>query len=102
MTRIRDLASLEETPHADVFPEAEPKTVRLRLDAGERIPPHRHPDRDVVFYLVDGAVDLELDGESHPLEAGEIARFAGTREVSPVAREPSTALVVLAATARSE
>ncbi len=96
MTRIRTLSDLDGAPHANVFPESEPKTIRLRLDAGERVDPHRHPGRDVLFYLLDGEVDLRLDDETHRLAGGDVARFDGEREISPAATEDSTALVVLA------
>lgn len=99
MTHTETLADLDGAPHANVFPESEPKTIRLRLDAGERVDPHRHPGRDVVLYLLDGAVDLHLDDEKHELVGGDIARFDGEREISPAATEDSTALVVLAARA---
>jgi uncharacterized cupin superfamily protein len=52
--------------------------------------------------VVEGALDLALDDEQQSLVAGDIAQFAGEREISPVAREPSTALVVLAERAESE
>jgi len=96
MATLEHLSDLEATPHANVFPTEEPKTIRLTLDAGQRVDPHTHPGRDVVIYLIEGAVDLELDDETRHVEAGDITRFAGEREISPVAREPSTALVVLA------
>ncbi|WP_144905520.1 cupin domain-containing protein [Halobellus captivus] len=96
MTTIAQLHELDGETHANVFPTSEPKTVRLTLEEGERVDPHRHPGRDIVCYLLDGAIDLELDGETHSLEAGDIARFEGEREISPIARESSTALLVLA------
>jgi quercetin dioxygenase-like cupin family protein len=99
MAAIEHLPDFEATPHANVFPDVEPKTIRLTLDADERVDPHTHPGRDVVFHLIDGAIDLDLDDERHALAAGDVARFDGEREISPVARESSTALVVLAARA---
>lgn len=96
MAEIERLSELDGTPHANVFPSSEPKTVRLTLDAGERVEPHTHPGRDIVLYLVEGAIDLELDEETHSLAAGDVARFDGEREISPIAGEPSTALIVLA------
>ncbi|QHS16488.1 cupin domain-containing protein [Halopenitus persicus] len=96
MATIRSLADLEGAPHANAFPSAEPKTIRLRLEAGERVDPHRHPDREIVAYLLEGAIDLHLDDEIHELEPGDVARFDGDREISPVARADSTALLVLA------
>lgn len=35
-------------PHANVFPDAEPKTIRVTLAAGESVPAHAHPDREIV------------------------------------------------------
>lgn len=96
MTRIEHLPGLDAAPHANVFPEHEPKTVKLALDAGERVPEHDHPNREIVLYLIDGALRLALDGEPHALEAGDVVRFDGDQDISPVAEVPSTALLVLA------
>ncbi|WP_066411196.1 cupin domain-containing protein [Halorubrum aethiopicum] len=96
MTVVESLAELDGTPHAAVFPGTEPKTVRLRLDAGESVPAHTHPDRRVLLYVVDGVVELRVGDEEHELSAGDVARFDGSREVSPRAVEAATALVVLA------
>jgi len=96
VTEVVSLASLEQTPHARVFPDAEPRTVRLDLSAGTRVAGHTHPGRRVVFYLVEGAVDLRVGDETHALEPGDVARFDGDREVEPTATADSTALVVLA------
>jgi len=96
MTSVRSLDELEGKPHANVFPESEPKTIRLSLDADERIDPHRHPKRDIVLHVLDGAIELDLDAETIDLTAGDVARFEGEREISPHAVEPSVALIVLA------
>ena len=90
------IGDLEGAPHADAFPGREPKTIRLSLDAGERVPEHEHPDRTVLFHVLEGAVDVALDGDSHPVEAGDILRFEGESAVEPTAREDSVALVVAA------
>lgn len=96
MTSVRSLDELEATPHARPFPDAEPDTVRLELEAGESVPPHTHPDRRIVLYLIEGAIELEVGEETHELAAGDVARFEGDREISPRAIEDSTALIVLA------
>lgn len=100
MTTIHTLTELDGQPHANVFPDAEPKTIRLTLDAGGEVAPHSHPDREIVFYLIEGTIELELDGETHELSAGDVARFDGDQEIAPHAVEDSTALIVLAS--RSE
>lgn len=96
MTSIHTLADLEGQPHATVFPDREPKTIRLTLDEDDVIAPHSHPGRDIVFYLLEGRVELHLDDETHEVAAGDVARFRGEREISPHAVEASTALLVLA------
>ncbi len=93
---VRRLADLDGSPHANVFPDAEPKTIRLTLAAGESVAPHAHPGRRVVCHLLDGAVELTLGDETHDLAAGDVVRFDGDREISPRAVEDSTALLVLA------
>ena len=85
---------LEGEPHAEVFAEG-PRTVRLRLDAGESVAEHRHPGTDVLLYVVDGRLDVAVGGESHALVSGDTIRFDGDRAVSPRAEKPTTALVVL-------
>ncbi|MFQ3284706.1 cupin domain-containing protein [Natronomonas sp.] len=96
MTTIHTLTELDGQPHANVFPDAEPKTIRLTLDAGGEVAPHSHPDREIVFYLIEGTIELELGGETHELSAGDVARFDGDQEIAPHAVENSTALIVLA------
>lgn len=96
MPEITAIDELTETPHAEVFEQREPRTVRLELDAGESVPPHTHPGTNVVLHLLDGRLDLALDGEGRELSTGDVARFSGEREVSPHAVEPSTALIVFA------
>ncbi|AAV46314.1 unknown [Haloarcula marismortui ATCC 43049] len=77
--------------------DGEPKTIQLTLDAGESIPPHTHPDRDIVFLLRSGAVDLTLGDETLSLSPGDIVRFDGDQDISPAATADSEALLVLAA-----
>jgi mannose-6-phosphate isomerase-like protein (cupin superfamily) len=96
MPQIQQLRELEGVPHATVFSDGEPRTIRLTLDAGERVDPHQHPGRDIVLYLVEGAMTLHLDDETFELEDGDVTRFDGEYEISPVAIEPSTALIILA------
>lgn len=96
MSEIASLGELESKPHAEVFETPRPRTVRLALDADERIPPHTHPGQDIVLHLVEGQLELTLDDETFELRPGELARFGGDCEISPRAVEPSTAVVVFA------
>ena len=76
--------------------EGEPKTVRLALDAGDRVPEHRHPGRDIVCYVESGEIAMTLGDETLDLAAGDVVRFDGDRDISPEAREDAVALLVLA------
>ncbi len=87
---------LEEAPHAEVFEERSPRTVRLQLDAGEAVPPHQHPGHDIVLYGIEGSIDLRLDDDSYSVDPGDAVRFSGEREISPKAVDDATALVVFA------
>ncbi|WP_254272411.1 cupin domain-containing protein [Haloarcula marina] len=76
--------------------EGEPKTVRLALDAGEEVPPHQHPERDIVCHLLSGDLSLRLGSETVALSAGEVVRFDGEQDISPRAETECEALLVLA------
>lgn len=93
-----DLVSLDELdgrPHAVLFDD-EPRAIRLTLDAGEAIAPHRHPGRCIVCYLLDGRLTVTLGTDEYELEAGDVVRFDGAQDISPEAIEDSTALLVMA------
>ena len=94
------LDELEAEPHAVLFDD-EPKTIRLSLEAGDAIAEHSHPDRQIVFHLLSGAIEVRIDGDSYVLEPGDVARFDGERSISPRAIEESTAVLVLAPKADS-
>lgn len=96
MATIQSLDDLDEAPHAHLFDGAEPRTIRLALEAGESVPEHQHAGKDIVIFVIEGAVDLSLDGEVHELVAGDVIRFEGEQDISPEAQEDSAALVVLA------
>ncbi|WP_324757292.1 cupin domain-containing protein [Haloarcula montana] len=90
------LSELDGDGRTPLF-EGEPRTVRLALDAGESVPPHQHPGRQIVFQVLDGEFDLELGAETLSLSAGEVARFDGAQDISPTAVTDAEALLVLAA-----
>ncbi|MFB6303974.1 MAG: cupin domain-containing protein [Haloferacaceae archaeon] len=94
-TEVASLDELDGRPHADAFGEGAPRAVRLALDAGEGVPEHTHPDRNVVLAVLDGELTVSLDDEDHDLTAGDVVRFDGRRRVAPRARTEATALVVL-------
>ncbi|WP_323676193.1 cupin domain-containing protein [Halorubellus sp. PRR65] len=89
------LDELDARPHAAVF-ESGPKTVRLALDAGDGVATHTHPGKDVLFFVLDGEMEVALDGDPTAVSAGDVLRFDGEREVAPTAVTDASALVVLA------
>ena len=89
------LDDLEGRPHAHLF-EAEPMTIRLTLEEGQSVLAHRHPDRRIVLYVVEGELSVTLGDTDHAVRAGEVVRFDGNQDVSPMAREDTVALIVLA------
>ncbi|MBP1986654.1 cupin domain-containing protein [Halolamina salifodinae] len=96
MPEITAIDDLTDSPHAEVFAERQPRTVRLELDAGDGVPAHTHPGTNIVLHLLSGHLELALDDEAYELTPGEVARFSGEREISPQAVEHSTALLVFA------
>lgn len=91
---MAEKASLDASTERERLFE-DPTLVRLPLDAGESIPPHSHPDETIVCYVARGNLDVGLDGETHRVEAGELLRFDGGREITVKAVEDSLALLVL-------
>jgi len=89
------LADIDEAGRSVLF-EGEPKTVRLTLEAGERVPAHQHPGREIVCHVTSGRIEMTLGEETHTLEEGEIARFDGDQDISPAADVDSAAVLVLA------
>ena len=90
------LDELNGAPHAVVFERDAPRTIRLTLDADQQLPAHCHPGMDIVCHLVEGELDLALDGERHHLDAGDLLRFSGEHEISPTAIADSVAVLVFA------
>lgn len=96
MPEVTALSELTKTPHAEIFDEQRPRTLRLQLDAGERLPEHTHPGTDIVLHLLSGHLELSLDGETHEVRPGQLVQFSGEREIAPHATAPSTAVLVFA------
>ncbi|KTG21056.1 cupin domain-containing protein [Haloferax profundi] len=102
MSELIALDSLPETTHAEVFDDNRPRTVRLKLDAGQSVPAHTHPGTNIVLHLVSGHLELTLDDETFDVRPNQLARFSGEREISPHAVEPSTAVLVFAPAGEGE
>lgn len=93
---VVSLDDLTTEPHAHLFEADEPQTIRLSLDEDERVAPHQHPDRLVVFHLLEGRVEVMLGEQEVTMQAGDVAHFDGAQDISPRALESAEALLVLA------
>jgi quercetin dioxygenase-like cupin family protein len=94
-TELVHLADMEGDGRGVLF-EGEPRTVRLALAAGESVPPHGHPGREIVCHLLDGELTMTLGESDHELVAGDVLRFDGDQDISPTAETDAVALLVLA------
>lgn len=96
MPELTSLTELDTAPHAEVFETRRPRTVRLQLDAEERVPPHTHPGTNIVLHLLTGQLELTVGSDTYELNPEDLIRFSGDQEVSPYAIEASTAVIVFA------
>jgi len=95
MPAITSVDELEATPHAEVFDERNPRTVRLRLEADDSVPAHRHPESNVVLHLLEGRSNSRSATRSIPSNR-ETSPSSTAIRTSPHAIDESTALLVFA------
>lgn len=95
MVERTSLDALSDSTKHPIFTE-NPRTVRVALDPGAEIDEHSHPETDIVFFVVDGEMELRLDDETYELTGGDVLQFEGERTIAGTAESTTTALVVLA------
>jgi quercetin dioxygenase-like cupin family protein len=95
MVERATLGELESATKYPVFTD-NPRTVRVDLDPGETVEEHDHPGTDIVFHVLEGAMELRLDDERYDLSGGDMLQFDGERTVAGEASEATTVVVVLA------
>lgn len=93
MIDVESLGSFDPDGRTPIFER--PYTVVLGLQAGDSVPEHTHPGRDILFAVVDGSLTLTVGEQSQTLDAGDLARFDGDNGISVTADEDVRALVVL-------
>ena len=91
-----DLARFDEGESGRTRLFDDPVTVRLDLDAGTSIPPHRHPERRVVVAVLDGTLEVTVGDATETVEEGRTARFPGSEDISLVAETDTLGILVLA------
>ena len=71
--------------------------VHKILKKGDTIEKHNHPDKEIVFAVMNGSFEITIgEVEKHVVKAGEALNFDGTNTISAVAMDDSESLVVLA------
>lgn len=96
MPELTNLDDLDDGTHAEVFEERTPRVVRLHLEQGESVPPHTHPESNIVLHLLSGQLELELGDTTYDVSPGDLVQFSGDQEVSPHALEEAIAVLVFA------
>lgn len=94
MPEIVHIPGLDSSPHANVFEENHPKTIRLALAEGQEVAPHSHPGTAIVCYVIDGSISISLDDNEYEVSKGDAIRFSGDSRVSPTALTDAMALLV--------
>lgn len=77
---------LAATPHG--------RALLFTLEAGQGIPPHRHPGAAVVLAVLSGEIEVRMQG-TQTLQAGEVMTHDGNEAISLLARQPGQVLVTL-------
>lgn len=69
---VRNLPEIEPKPgwHGRFFHSAHMTFAYYTLDAGAALPSHSH-DNEEVWHVIEGAVELTLDGQTRNVRAGD-------------------------------
>ena len=85
---------IHQKTHA-LFKSDELEVLRLILLTGKSLPPHKVPG-EITVQCVEGKIDVQADGASHVLTAGQLLFLSGNVEHAVFAIEDSSALVTIA------
>lgn len=79
LEKINDkIAFMESTFTKRVlFSEDRVLSFVLNLMPGQEIPPHNHEESDLIFYVLSGGVELEVDGKITQLVEGDVVYCRG-------------------------
>jgi quercetin dioxygenase-like cupin family protein len=70
------------------------EVIRLVLPAGKSLPPHKVPG-EITIQCVEGRLDVQAEGRSHELAAGQLLYLRGGVVHSVVSLEDASALVTI-------
>ncbi|MDV6374717.1 hypothetical protein [Deinococcus arenicola] len=77
---------LAATPHG--------RALLFTLEAGQGIPPHRHPGASVIVAVLSGQIEVRAQ-TTQMLGAGEVTTHDGNGQISLLALQPGQVLVTL-------
>jgi quercetin dioxygenase-like cupin family protein len=80
---------------AALFKSTDLEVIRLVLAAGKSLPPHRVPG-EITVQCIEGLIDVEVDGKSHLIRAGQMLYLSGNALHSIKALDDASALVTIA------
>jgi quercetin dioxygenase-like cupin family protein len=78
-----------------LFKAKDLEVMRLVLTAGRSLPPHKVPG-EITIQCIEGSIDVEAEGQSHLLHAGQLLYLSGNVLHSVTALESASALVTVA------
>lgn len=70
------------------------RTLLFRLEAGEGVPAHQHPQAQVVIAVLSGEVHVTADEDTRALYGGELTTYDGNRPIALEAVQPGTRVLV--------
>ena len=80
---------------AALFKANDLEVMRLVLAAGRSLPSHKVPG-EITIQCIEGAIDVEAEGQSHLLRAGQLLYLPGDVLHGVTALEDASALVTVA------
>lgn len=78
-----------------LFKSEDLEVMRLVLQAGQSLPPHRVPG-EITVQCIEGALDVAAEGRSHVLQAGQLLYLPGGVTHGVTALQDASALVTVA------
>jgi quercetin dioxygenase-like cupin family protein len=87
-------AGLSRGSTVALFKSAELEVMRVVLQAGKALPPHKVPG-EITIQCIEGAIDVTSDASNQVLRAGELLFLAGGTVHAVRALEDASALVTV-------
>ena len=88
-------SSIPTTKTTALFKSADLEVMRLVLNAGKSLPPHK-VQGEITIQCIEGCIDVTTEGISHVLRAGQLLYLAGNALHAVTALEDTSALVTVA------